>query len=193
MEQHDQESSPFSPEEEAQDQSAQPEASEPTEPAQPEASEPAEPAQPEASEPAEPAQPEASEPTESVESSDAPAPAGEPVQLASAEPLAAEGGMDSEFTDKVIKCVQCGAEFVHTAAAQSFYKEKGFANEPKRCPACRKARKTQGGGGSARGGAARQMYPATCADCGKETEVPFKPAGTRPVYCLDCYRKRRGS
>jgi CxxC-x17-CxxC domain-containing protein len=35
------------------------------------------------------------------------------------------------------------------------------------------------------------MYAATCGDCGKETEVPFKPSGTRPVYCMDCFRKRR--
>ena len=35
----------------------------------------------------------------------------------------------------------------------------------------------------------RQMYKAKCADCGKDCEVPFKPAGDRPVYCRDCYRK----
>ena len=35
----------------------------------------------------------------------------------------------------------------------------------------------------------RQMYKATCAECKKECEVPFKPAGDRPVYCRDCYRK----
>jgi CxxC-x17-CxxC domain-containing protein len=29
----------------------------------------------------------------------------------------------------------------------------------------------------------REMHKATCADCGKETEVPFKPSGDRPVYC----------
>jgi CxxC-x17-CxxC domain-containing protein len=32
------------------------------------------------------------------------------------------------------------------------------------------------------------MYPATCANCGTETQVPFQPRGTRPVYCRDCYR-----
>jgi CxxC-x17-CxxC domain-containing protein len=133
------------------------------------------------------------------EQSDAPDPAGEPV-TPSHEPVgvgqveAAPDTGDEEFRDKAIQCVQCGAEFVHTASAQAFYKEKGFANEPKRCPACRKARKSQGGGGySPRGGGGdRQMYPAVCADCGKETQVPFKPSGARPVYCLDCYRKQRG-
>ena len=37
----------------------------------------------------------------------------------------------------------------------------------------------------------REMYKVTCADCHKETEVPFKPDGTRPVYCKECYSKRR--
>jgi len=37
----------------------------------------------------------------------------------------------------------------------------------------------------------REMHKVTCADCGQETEVPFKPDGTRPVYCQDCYKKRK--
>ncbi len=37
----------------------------------------------------------------------------------------------------------------------------------------------------------REMHKATCADCGKETEVPFKPSGDRPVYCQECYQKHR--
>jgi CxxC-x17-CxxC domain-containing protein len=35
------------------------------------------------------------------------------------------------------------------------------------------------------------MFPATCAQCGKATEVPFQPRGDKPVYCSDCYRKTR--
>ena len=37
----------------------------------------------------------------------------------------------------------------------------------------------------------REMHKVTCADCGKETEVPFKPDGTRPVYCRDCYQSHK--
>ena len=37
----------------------------------------------------------------------------------------------------------------------------------------------------------REMHKVTCAECGKETEVPFKPDGTRPVYCGDCYKKNK--
>ena len=44
------------------------------------------------------------------------------------------------------------------------------------------------GGG---GGFERKMHKATCAECGKECEVPFEPKADRPVYCRDCYMKRR--
>jgi CxxC-x17-CxxC domain-containing protein len=37
----------------------------------------------------------------------------------------------------------------------------------------------------------RQMYQATCADCKKDCEVPFKPTGDRPVYCQECFRQRK--
>ena len=121
------------------------------------------------------------------------------------------------FSDKSLACVDCGAEFAFTASEQEFHSSRGFTNEPKRCPDCRRARKSargDGGGGGGYGGgggggygggdggygggnygggggysdAPRQMYPATCANCGKETEVPFQPRGTRPVYCRDCFK-----
>ncbi len=37
----------------------------------------------------------------------------------------------------------------------------------------------------------REMHKVTCAECGVETEVPFKPDGSRPVYCRDCYQKHQ--
>ena len=43
--------------------------------------------------------------------------------------------------DKTIVCKDCGKEFVFTVGEQEFYKEKGFENEPVRCPDCRRARK----------------------------------------------------
>lgn len=46
------------------------------------------------------------------------------------------------------------------------------------------------GGGGGYGGP-REMHPAICSDCGKECEVPFKPAEGRPVYCRDCFPKHR--
>ncbi len=47
------------------------------------------------------------------------------------------------MTDKTIVCKDCGSEFVFTVGEQEFFKEKGFDNDPVRCPACRKAKKAQ--------------------------------------------------
>lgn len=47
------------------------------------------------------------------------------------------------------------------------------------------------GGGFNRSFGPREMHKATCADCGQECEVPFKPKEGRPVYCKDCYSKHR--
>jgi CxxC-x17-CxxC domain-containing protein len=46
-------------------------------------------------------------------------------------------------------------------------------------------------GGGRFGGPPREMHKVTCAECGKETEVPFKPDGSRPVYCRDCFQKHK--
>ncbi len=45
--------------------------------------------------------------------------------------------------EKTLICQDCGQEFVFTVGEQEFYQEKGFANEPKRCKACRDKRKNQ--------------------------------------------------
>ena len=90
-----------------------------------------------------------------------------------------------EFQDKVLKCKDCGADFVFTAGEQEFYAEKGFENEPARCKECRIARKNQREGRD--GAPAREMYDAICASCGIETKVPFKPRNDRPIYCRDCF------
>ena len=97
------------------------------------------------------------------------------------------------FQDKSIQCADCGATFSFTADEQEFYKSKGYTNEPKRCPTCRQARKAERFGSSGGGGRARQMFPAVCAQCGKETEVPFEPREGRPVYCSDCFSRTRSN
>lgn len=45
------------------------------------------------------------------------------------------------MADRTLVCKDCGKEFVFTEGEQEFYKEKGFENDPVRCPECRKARK----------------------------------------------------
>jgi len=95
--------------------------------------------------------------------------------------------------DKTLKCRDCGSDFAFTVSEQQFFAEKGFTNEPGRCPKCRAARRSSDSGGGGYGGGSRQMYPATCAQCGKATQVPFQPRTDRPVYCSDCFSSRRGS
>jgi CxxC-x17-CxxC domain-containing protein len=120
--------------------------------------------------------------------------------------------METVMSDRTLTCRDCGQEFTFTAGEQAFYQERGYT-EPQRCPACRAARKAQrgdsaGGGsygnssyGSSSGGARsggyssgpRQMYPAVCSSCGKDTEVPFQPTAGKPVYCRECFQEQRGS
>ena len=88
------------------------------------------------------------------------------------------------YDDKTITCKECGSEFVFTANEQQFYAEKGFTNEPQRCKPCRDARKNAGRG-------SREMYDATCAECGNTCQVPFQPRDDRPVYCSECFSARR--
>jgi CxxC-x17-CxxC domain-containing protein len=97
------------------------------------------------------------------------------------------------YQDKQLTCVDCGATFVFTANEQQLFAERGYTNEPKRCLACRDSRRARRPAGPAGGSNPdRQMYPAVCASCGKETQVPFEPRQGRPVYCRDCYMKSRG-
>ena len=92
------------------------------------------------------------------------------------------------YQDKTLQCSDCGLAFTFTAGEQEFYASRGLQNEPRRCPDCRRAKKAErNGSGGYR--ARRQMYPAVCAECGKDTEVPFEPREDRPVYCNDCYNK----
>ena len=120
------------------------------------------------------------------------------------------------YSDKNLTCADCGQEFVFTASEQDFYAQRGFT-EPRRCPSCRASRKAArnaeggdssyggygAGGGYSAGGSGggvarsrdrgpREMFAATCSNCGKEAQVPFRPTSGKPVYCSDCFRSMRG-
>ena len=130
-------------------------------------------------------------------------------------------GVSSLYSDKNLTCADCGQEFVFTASEQDFYAQRGFT-EPRRCASCRASRKAArnsegggssygsygaGGGYSAGGGAGggygggggyrdrgpREMFAATCSNCGREAQVPFRPTSGKPVYCSDCFRSMRGA
>ena len=106
--------------------------------------------------------------------------------------------------DRTLTCADCGQEFVFTASEQQFYADRGFS-DPRRCRSCRAARKAQmggsdssgmgGGGGYSAGGfrerRPREMFEATCSNCGKTAMVPFRPTSGKPVYCDDCFSRRR--
>ena len=99
-----------------------------------------------------------------------------------------------------IQCVDCGAAFPFTQEEQEFYESKGF-QPPRRCKPCRAVQKSNrngGGFGGNRGGGygggydrpQRPMFDAVCAGCGINTQVPFQPNGSKPVYCRDCFQAR---
>ncbi len=98
--------------------------------------------------------------------------------------------------DRTLTCRDCGSSFVFSESEQQFFRDRGFDNEPSRCPDCRRERKREGGGrsgGGSRGfGGDRVMTDVTCSSCGKATQVPFVPSGNRPVYCSDCFSQQRG-
>ncbi|MGP8253926.1 MAG: zinc-ribbon domain containing protein [Terracidiphilus sp.] len=87
-----------------------------------------------------------------------------------------------EFTDRILKCTDCGADFVFTAGEQLFFYDKQFKNDPKHCKQC-KAKRARG---SFR---VRPETRTTCSECGTETTVPFKPTQGRPVLCRSCFQK----
>jgi CxxC-x17-CxxC domain-containing protein len=114
------------------------------------------------------------------------------------------------MADKTLTCRDCGTNFTFTEGEQDFYAQKGYT-EPMRCPDCRAAKKaarnegygdsygSHSGGyssgyssGGGYGRSERTMTQVVCANCGKDTEVPFVPRGDKPVYCSDCFSTMGG-
>jgi CxxC-x17-CxxC domain-containing protein len=87
-----------------------------------------------------------------------------------------------EFADRILKCVDCGAEFVFTVGEQIFFHDKEFKNDPKHCKQCKAKRAT----GGAR---VRPETRTICSQCGEATTVPFKPTQGRPVLCRSCFKQ----
>ena len=106
------------------------------------------------------------------------------------------------YVDRSLTCVDCGVEFIHSAADQEYYAQKGFSSDPKRCASCRASRRASreagydvrdigGPRGYERGDdrVAREYFAVICSSCGNQAQVPFKPRMDRPVYCSDCFRQ----
>jgi CxxC-x17-CxxC domain-containing protein len=99
-----------------------------------------------------------------------------------------------EFQDKVLTCIDCGADFVFTAGEQLFFRDKQFKNEPKRCKTCKSKRVAVLSSPQSLGNAhhfSRVETRATCSQCGKETTVPFRPTQGRPIFCRECFTQKR--
>ena len=69
------------------------------------------------------------------------------------------------FVDRTLTCVDCGVEFIHSAADQEYYVQKGFACDPKRCTSCRASRRA-----AAETAATRARSAARAATSGATTE-----------------------
>jgi CxxC-x17-CxxC domain-containing protein len=97
------------------------------------------------------------------------------------------------YSDRILTCRDCGQEFTFTAGEQEFYASRNLTNDPSRCPTCRAARRSGGGGQSSSRPRTNtgEYYETTCADCGRATSVPFIPREDRPVYCSDCFQTHR--
>lgn len=93
---------------------------------------------------------------------------------------------NQEFADRVLKCVDCGSDFVFTAAEQLFFYEKQFKHDPKHCKSCKAKRAN----GNARVLTETRIH---CDECGSETTVPFKPIRGKPVLCRSCFQKQRAN
>jgi CxxC-x17-CxxC domain-containing protein len=94
----------------------------------------------------------------------------------------------SYATDKTLTCRDCGMDFVFTAGEQGFYAQKGFTNEPTRCPSCRQARKANGGGRSS-GYGSRDSYSS--GGYGRDSYDDRESYGSS--YGRDSYSNRGGS
>lgn len=93
-----------------------------------------------------------------------------------------------EYIDRVLKCVDCGSDFIFTAGEQLFFHDKQFKNDPKRCKQCKLKRSAANGGGGV-----RTETRTVCSQCGVETTVPFKPTQGRPVLCRACFQQKHVS
>lgn len=126
--------------------------------------------------------------------------------------------MTNQTEAHVLTCIECQKSFSFSEDEQRFYQQRGF-RIPVRCLDCRAAGRAArnadlirnaepetswtetlghygGSTNNSRNNANRRSngsggYPAVCAQCGKDTVVPFEPRSGRPVYCRDCFNANK--
>jgi len=106
----------------------------------------------------------------------------------SASPDGTEPAAEASAAPLELCCEGCGDSFVFSAGEARYFRERGLV-QPKRCPACRAARRKED---------PRRQAPdheddpqaRPCDACGALTRVPFEPKGERPIYCERCFKYR---
>jgi CxxC-x17-CxxC domain-containing protein len=104
--------------------------------------------------------------------------------------------MEQAATRETLTCATPGAAFPFTSGERGFFARKGLSSAPRLCAPCRQARNRARTSPSPPVSAPpRPRFRSACGSCGVPTEVPFRPANGRPIYCRDCYalRQEQGS
>ena len=97
---------------------------------------------------------------------------------------------ETNLEDASILCIDCGSDFIWTVGEQTFFRDKGLQNPPKRCKECKQAKNERLAAitNAQNSGIKQKIEVAVyCAKCGGYTTVPFYPSQGRPVYCRSCF------
>jgi CxxC-x17-CxxC domain-containing protein len=102
----------------------------------------------------------------------------------------------TDLTDLTIKCMDCGHDFIWTIGEQTFFRDKGLQNPPKRCKTCKNAKNQRiaaCAAAQAAGFKQKIEVEVKCANCEVLTTVPFYPSQGRPVYCRSCFLEKESN
>lgn len=100
---------------------------------------------------------------------------------------------EPELKDTSIRCIDCGKDFIWSVGEQTFFRDKGLTNPPKRCKDCKKAKNERiAAVNAAQSAGIRQRIEVAvhCAKCRSYTTVPFYPSQGRPVLCRSCFLEK---
>jgi CxxC-x17-CxxC domain-containing protein len=99
-------------------------------------------------------------------------------------------GTENDFEEMDILCIDCNKNFIWSVGEQTFFRDKGLKNPPKRCKECKQAKNERLAAIAAAQEAGikqRIEVAVACARCTSQTTVPFYPSQGRPVYCRSCF------
>ncbi len=97
---------------------------------------------------------------------------------------------DAQIEDTAINCIDCSNDFIWSVGEQTFFRDKGLLNPPKRCKLCKQAKTERIEAViAAQQAGVKQKIEVTvnCAKCNAQTTVPFYPSQGRPVFCRSCF------